>query len=207
MRHFFAIILVAIAGALSAQGAVNAGDADPKLPVERLHGGLLHIMQNGQQLGFNARLRFITPRVEADFHFEAVARAVLGATWTSLDAEQRLAMRELMARLTAVTYAHRFAEFDNEAFTIVSAEPARGERQLVRAQMRRGTEIVARFDYVLERADDGWRIVNVIANGVSDLSLKRAEYSSVIRTDGFQVLRARIGQQITDLIENASTSG
>ena len=52
----------------------------------------------------------------------------------------------------------------------------------------RGSEPPVRFDYVLRQTNDGWRIVNVLADGVSDLALKRVEYRAILQRDGFQAL-------------------
>jgi phospholipid transport system substrate-binding protein len=36
------------------------------------------------------------------------------------------------------------------------------------------------LDYMLEQKDGAWRIINIIADGVSDLALKRAEYQRIL---------------------------
>ena len=41
-----------------------------------------------------------------------------------------------------------------------------------------------KFDYMLKEIGDSWRIINIIANGVSDLALKRSEYSAVLQREG-----------------------
>ena len=44
-----------------------------------------------------------------------------------------------------------------------------------------------------------WMIISVIANGVNDLSLKRAEYATVIKDKGFQGLVADVTDKITNM--------
>ena len=36
------------------------------------------------------------------------------------------------------------------------------------------------LEYLLQQKDGAWRIINIIADGVSDLALKRAEYQRVL---------------------------
>jgi phospholipid transport system substrate-binding protein len=62
------------------------------------------------------------------------------------------------------------------------------EQVLVRTRIIKGKDEVARLDYVLRETKDGWRIINIIANGVSDLALKRVEYRSILERDGFPAL-------------------
>ena len=41
----------------------------------------------------------------------------------------------------------------------------------------------------------GWRIINIVADGVSDLALKRAEYQRVFASGGIDGLVAELEQQ------------
>ena len=45
-----------------------------------------------------------------------------------------------------------------------------------------------KVDYILGQGKEGWRIINVLADGVSDLALKRVEYRSILSKKGFPVL-------------------
>jgi ABC-type transporter MlaC component len=40
------------------------------------------------------------------------------------------------------------------------------------------------------------RVFNVVANGISDLSLRRAEYGSIIKEEGYDVLLEQIQNKI-----------
>jgi phospholipid transport system substrate-binding protein len=48
----------------------------------------------------------------------------------------------------------------------------------------------------MKKKDEGWQIINIIADGVSDLALKRSEYTSILSRDGFDVLIAKITEKI-----------
>ena len=53
-----------------------------------------------------------------------------------------------------------------------------------------------KFDYMLKKKGNEWRIINIIANGVSDLALKRSEYTSILKRQGFDALIAKINEKI-----------
>ena len=56
--------------------------------------------------------------------------------------------------------------------------------------------------YVLHQTEDGpWKVINVVANGVSDLALKRAEYQRILRDGDFAELLEHIGEQSQRLAE------
>ncbi|MHB8415161.1 MAG: ABC transporter substrate-binding protein, partial [Acidiferrobacteraceae bacterium] len=52
------------------------------------------------------------------------------------------------------------------------------------------------FDYLLRPVDGHWRVINVVADGVSDLSVKRAEFAHVMKTKGFTGLIQRLNRHI-----------
>jgi len=49
---------------------------------------------------------------------------------------------------------------------------------------------------MLKKKGESWRIINIIANGVSDLALKRSEYTSILKKDGFDALIIKINEKI-----------
>jgi phospholipid transport system substrate-binding protein len=51
------------------------------------------------------------------------------------------------------------------------------------------------LEYLLHQADGGWRIINVVADGVSDLALKRAEYQRLYASGGIDGLLAALEEQ------------
>jgi len=48
--------------------------------------------------------------------------------------------------------------------------------------------------------NDGWKIIDVLLNGtVSELALRRSEYSSLIQREGFTALMTALNARIDDL--------
>jgi phospholipid transport system substrate-binding protein len=57
-----------------------------------------------------------------------------------------------------------------------------------------------KLDYRLRAADGGWKIVDVYLNGtVSELALRRSEYSSLIKRKGLEALLAALDERIDSL--------
>jgi phospholipid transport system substrate-binding protein len=69
----------------------------------------------------------------------------------------------------------------------------------VHASIERASGAAVPLEYVLHEAADGWRIVNIVADGVSDLALKRAEYQRLFGSGGFAALVAELDAQISRL--------
>jgi phospholipid transport system substrate-binding protein len=51
------------------------------------------------------------------------------------------------------------------------------------------------LEYLLQQDETGFRIINIVADGVSDLALKRAEYQRLFASGGIDGLVAELEQQ------------
>lgn len=194
------IALRLAAGALVLALAGSAAAAAAREPVDSLHAALLDNMERGAELGFAGRRERLAPVVAARFDMPFVARVVMGGAWSDLDDAQRQRFVRALGDLTVATYADRFDSRDGEVFEVYDERALNKGRQLVRARIAAPGDDPVTLDYVVQPGDDGdYRIVNVVANGVSDLSLKRAEYAAVIRAEGFEALLEKLDGQIRAL--------
>jgi phospholipid transport system substrate-binding protein len=69
---------------------------------------------------------------------------------------------------------------------------------LVKTRIVRTEEAPVALDYRLRQGEGGeWRIVDVFLNGtVSELAMRRAEYSAVLKRDGYDGLIAALEEKI-----------
>ena len=71
-------------------------------------------------------------------------------------------------------------------------------RKLVQTRFIKADGEEIRFNYILHQANDQWKIINIIVNGVSDLALKRTEYSSILKKNGYLSLIEKLLAQIEE---------
>lgn len=177
--------------------------ADPQLEaaeevVQSLHEALLASMKAGDELDFEQRVQRLRPVVERTFHFAVITRFVLGPQARELEAEQRQRIVEALAALSARQYARHFDRYGGEQFVHVESSTRGAGRVLVATELVKGDGERIPLDYVLQRHEGRWGVINVIADGVSDLALKRAEYAGKLRQDGFPGLIEHLREQIAE---------
>ena len=153
-------------------------------------------MTKADALGFSGRVEALDPVLTEVFDFRTIARIVTGKHWKTLNDEQRVEFIDVFTNLSAATYASNFSGFSGEAFETLGVEEKRGNLLVRTAIVKADGERVT-LDYVLRDNEGMWQIINVIANGVSDLSLKRADYTAVIKSEGFNTLVTRLSDKIT----------
>ena len=187
-------------------GAAPALDVPPVAPVETLHRTLIEVMKGTPRSASASRARSLAPVVREVFDFALLARVALGSHWSRLDSAQRARMADVFERYTVASYAARFEGYSGERFETTGTRALKRGRVLVRTLLHPVDDEPVRLDYVIRPAQGGWRIINVVANGVSELALRRAEYDSIMVADGFDVLIDQIESRAAELVMPADAS-
>lgn len=195
------LAVLALLAALAVPAFATPSVEGPTTTVEKLHATLLESMKEGGQLGYQGRIDRIGPVLEETFNFQTIGRVVTGRHWKALAADKREAFVETFRKLSTATYADNFANYGGEVFETLGEE-VKKETSLVRTRILQTDGKTVSLNYVLQKADDRWRIVNVIAEGVSDLALKRTEYGAVIAKEGIDALIARLDAKIASYFAN-----
>ena len=175
---------------------LSAADRSAIEVVEGLHTNLLTIMKEGDKIGYSGRYNRLEPVIKARFDLPFIAKTVMGRYWETFDLEQKTKFVETFSRLSIATYAANFDSYSGERFKVISEKEVSGGT-LVKSLIMKSDGGEVQLDYLLHRIDNQWRIINVIANGVSDLALKRADYSALLKSKGFETLLIRLNEKIT----------
>ena len=87
-----------------------------------------------------------------------------------------------------------------QRFETLGEEEAAHNTRVVRTKLVLPDDDDVQLNYRLRQTDAGWQIVDVYLNGtVSELALRRSEYSSVLKRDGFETLVASLDRKADDL--------
>ena len=167
-------------------------DTVPSDVVTAFHAALITAMHSSS---YEQRLSVVEPAVTDHFQIHTIARISLGRHWRSLNAEDQARFQALLKDLVSSTYASRFKEDNGQVFSITTTETIATNRNRVKSILETSTETVT-LDYQLQHEDGTWRIYDIVANGVSDLSLKRSNYSAMFKKGGLESVRQEISSNI-----------
>ena len=174
----------------------SAGDRGTIEVVERLHTTLLAVMKEGDQIGYQGRYDRLAPVIKTSFDMPFISKTVLGKYWETFNYEQRSRFVEAFTKMSIATYAANFDRYSGERFKMVSEKEVSGGRILVQSQLIKSDGGKIQLDYLLHRTGSQWRIINIIAEGVSDLALKRADYSAFLKNKGFEALIEKLNEKV-----------
>lgn len=199
LRHILAASLLLCLAASPAAPVLAQDTSAPAAIVNALHDKLIEVMKNARELGFQGRFKALEPVVSQNFDTPLIAKVILSRYWDELTDTQKAEFIELFRRLSVATYASRFNSYDSESFVSLTSEELNKGRLLLKTEMRSPGKKPVELDYLMHEQDGKWLIISVIANGVNDLSLKRAEYAAVIKDKGYPALVGEIEGKIQDM--------
>lgn len=172
--------LIVLAASSARAMAQEAGPfAEPATAVERLHEALVETALSHGDEPVDVRYRALEPVVTATHDLPYIAELTIRREWAGLDEDTRARFVEAFTRLSVMTYASRFAGLEPDRFKLDASEPLAGGRARVTATLETDQRAIP-FEYVLHEAGGGWKIVNILADNVSDLAMKRAEYRRLL---------------------------
>jgi phospholipid transport system substrate-binding protein len=193
-------LLVFTVGAIAADSFVDA-----RKIVDRLNASLIEVMKEAKKLGYQGRYRKLDPVVRESFEFEAVSVLALGTHWKTLEKEQKTAFMEKLTALSVATYAAQFNGYAGESFRYDSEQDLKNGRVLLRYFLNAPNEKPIKFEYQVHEFNGRWQIINIIVDGISDVALRKAQYTSLIDREGFDSLLKKLSQKISDYANNNAT--
>lgn len=166
--------------------------------VDKLNQAVLDAMQRANELGYEGRYQLLAPVIRSAYDFKAISRYVLGDFWKQLSDEQRERFVDKMTEYGIAEYAAQFDGYDGEQFKILSEAPFRNHYRVVKARLEVPKDDDVEFVYILRRTEQGWKIIDVRYNGVSDLALKRGQFNEILTKEGYERLLVKLEEKIAD---------
>ncbi len=197
----FAVAAICAAFAPLAAGA----EENPAAVVEGFQAVLVSVMKDAGKLGYAGRYKRLAPAVEESHDLQSIAAFAAGRYWQPLSDAQKSLLVATFSEWSISTYAHRFDAYSGERFRTLSVERTPRGEALVRSELVKPGGETLRFDYLLRRREEGWRIVNIVVDGVSDLAIRRSEFASILRTEGFDALIKKLKDKIAAQSKSAGS--
>jgi len=189
------VVTICLVLTLSVPAAASGNDSAVKV-VEKLHAELMGVMKEADALGYKGRYQRLAPVVTSSYDLPFISKVVVGRYWSKFSLQQKEEFVKTFTKLSIATYANQFSGYSGERFKTISAEESTKGRLLIKTVLIKSNGEEVELDYMLHEKERQWQIINVIAQGVSDLSLKRAQYTLYLKKNGFDGLLQKINDKI-----------
>jgi phospholipid transport system substrate-binding protein len=177
-----------------------AGESPSVATIEQLNTTLMSVMQNATLLGYDGRYRALEPVVLRTFDHPFMAQVMTGRFLAGFTTAQRERLVTTLRRFTAATYAARFDGYSGQSFEILGEGPGPREMVLVKTKIVTNPSDAVAIDYLMRPEGRRAAIADVFFNqSVSEVALRRSEYTAVLARHGFDGLVTSIEGKIAAL--------
>jgi phospholipid transport system substrate-binding protein len=181
--------------------AQSAGDAAAGPPIAQLDDALLAAMKAGRSVPFADRYRALAPKVERSFDLEVILATSVGVNWGTLPESQRTTLIKIFRRYAISSYVANFDTYNGETFQLLPAvRPVGNGNVLVQTKLLSTDGSSVAFDYVMHDGVEGWRAVDVLADGsISRVATQRSDFRALLTSGGVQALATGLERKVASL--------
>ena len=189
-------VLVAAVSCLAAPGVRAAAESEvgARAVIAQTVEEVLAVLRD-KSASTEDRIRSIEEIVYGRFDLYVMSRLVLARNWKRFSEEQKAEYVEEFKRYLTNSYGSRIERYDQQEVKIV------GEREEPRGDVVVQTKIVggefegALVDYRLRNRAGGWRVIDVVIEGISMVSNYRDQFKSIVSSGGPELLLEKLRQK------------
>ena len=180
---------------------VGAMAADPTAaaPILALNQAIMAVMKAAKS-SFQQRFSLLAPAVDRAFDLPGVLAASVGPRFGSLPADQQAALMDVFRKFTVASYVANFDTDDGTRLDVLPEQRAVGADVVVQTKIVPVRGEAVAIDYVMRRAPQGWRAIDVLLNGsISQNAVKRSDFRSLITATSAQPLIDSLRRKVAEL--------
>lgn len=176
--------------------SADNGASDPAAVVKETSQQILQAL-NANEAKLKANPQYARKLVEKNlmphFDFNLTSQQVLGRYWRTASPEQRKAFKKAFLHYLTATYAKGLQHYDGAKVNVL---PFRGDADKryvkVRSKIVVPNHSPVEVNYALVKHDNGWKLFDVIIEGVSYVRTYQTEFQSEIRRSSLDALIKRL---------------
>ena len=187
IRSLYALAVTALALLTGAPPAA-AQDAAPDALVRKSIDEVLAIIKADKELqnGNPGKLHaLVEEKVIPHFDFNRMTRLAVGRSWSQASDAQKQALTREFQTLLVRTYSTSLSQYRNQTIDVKPAKIVAGDKEtMVRTVVNQPGGQPIPIDYGMERTDGGWKVFDVVVDGVSLVTTYRSSFNDQIQKSG-----------------------
>ncbi len=134
------------------------------------------------------------------FDLPGIGRFVLTRYWAAATPEEQAKFTKLFEDVIVYTWSRRFSEYNGQSLMIQGQQADGKDGTLVKSTIVGNNSSHFGVDWRLRKRPEGFKVLDIVIEGVSMAITYRQDYSTVIsQTGSFAGLLAQMEKQVADL--------
>jgi len=193
MRSLIVFLLLATPG--------FAQELGPEELVKKMTQDVLDAIKSDKQLAAGDRqkaIKLAEEKVLPHVDFEEATRLAVGRGWKQATPEQQNKLVTEFRNMLVRTYANAISAYQGQTMKVMPVRMKPGDTDAtVHNQFIRPGGRPVLVDYSMRKTEKGWKIYDIVVEGVSLVLTYRSEFDQVVKQDGIDGLIKRLSQKNT----------
>ena len=178
---------------------VFAQDLGPEELVKKVTSEVLDAIKGDKQLAAGDRqkaVKLAEEKILPHVDFEEATRLAVGRGWNQASPEQKKKLVQEFRNLLVRTYSNAIGAYEGQQMKVMPVRMKPGDTEVtVQNQFVRPGAQPVKIDYSMRKTDKGWKIYDIVAEGVSLVLTYRSEFDAVVKQEGIDGLIKRLAQK------------
>ena len=194
MKHLLALLLfIAL--------PVFAQDLGPEELVKKITDDVLAAIKSDKELAAGDRqkaVKLAEEKILPYVDFEEATRLAVGRGWSQATPEQKKQLVQEFRNMLVRTYSNAISTYEGQTMKVLPSRAKPGDSEAtVRNQFIRPGGKPVLVDYSMRKTGQGWKIYDIVIEGVSLVLTYRSEFDAIVKQDGVDGLIKRLAQKNT----------
>ncbi|MCW5592039.1 MAG: ABC transporter substrate-binding protein [Burkholderiales bacterium] len=185
-RRLFALAVTALA--LAAGATAFAQELAPDALARKSIDEVLAVIRSDKELqnGNPKKLHaLVEEKILPHFDFNRMTRLAVGRNWAQASDAQKEALTREFQTLLVRTYSTSISQYRNQTIDVKPAKVAPGDKDtVVKTVVNQPGGQPIPIDYAMERTDKGWKVYDVMVDGVSLVTTYRGSFNEQVQKGG-----------------------
>lgn len=182
------MLLQAVAGLVCMMGVAQADVVAPDVLIKDTAQEVITIVKQDKDIQSGNQkkiLALVDAKVLPNFDFNRMTQLAAGKYWRQATAEQKKALVAEFRNMLVRTYTKAFTMYRDQKIEVKPLKLAATDIETtVKTQIIKSAGQPTSVDYQMKKADDGWKVFDVVIEGVSMVTSYRGTFSSQIEQPG-----------------------
>lgn len=178
-----------------------AQELGPEELVRKVTQEILDAIRSDKELAAGDKqkaLRLAEEKILPLVDFEEATRLAVGRGWAQASPEQRKALVGEFRAMLVRTYSNAIGAYGGQTMKVLPVRMKPGDTDVtVRNQFIRPGGKPVLVDYSMRKTGEGWKIYDIVVEGISLVLTYRSEFDVVVKQDGIDGLIKRLAQKNT----------
>ena len=179
-----------------------AAEQSPEALVKQVTAEVLDAIKGDQKLAAGDRqaaLKLAEDKVIPHIDFEEATRLAVGRAWSQASPEQKKQLITEFRRMLVRIYSSAIQPYEGQTIEVapVRMKPGDSEVTVHNTFKRASGGKPVGFDYSMRKTEQGWKIYDIVVEGVSLVLTYRSEFDSLVKQEGVDGLIKRLAAKNT----------